>query len=147
MTIVCELESGADLPEYATEGASGADLRAHIEEPIAVLPGQRVLIPTGIKMQIPQGYEVQVRPRSGLALKHGIMVVNSPGTIDADYRGEVCIILANFGESTFIIEPKMRIAQAVVAPVVQAKFIVVDQEEGLTATSRGSRGFGHTGEK
>ncbi|MEF9519839.1 dUTP diphosphatase [Chlamydia crocodili] len=147
MTIFCELESGVDLPEYSTEGASGADLRANIEEPVAVLPGQRVLIPTGIKMQIPQGYEVQVRPRSGLALKHGIMVVNSPGTIDADYRGEICIILANFGENTFIIEPKMRIAQAVVAPVVQAKFIVVDQEEGLTATSRGSRGFGHTGEK
>lgn len=106
MTILCELESGVGLPEYATEGASGADLRANIEEPIAVLPGQRVLVPTGIKMQIPQGYEVQVRPRSGLALKHGIMVVNSPGTIDADYRGEVCIILANFGESTLLSNPR-----------------------------------------
>lgn len=147
MAIFCELESGVDLPEYATEGASGADLRANINEPIALLPGQRLLIPTGIKMQIPSGYEVQVRPRSGLALKYGITVLNSPGTIDSDYRGEICVILANMGESTFIIEPKMRVAQAVVVPVVQAKFIAVDAAEELAETARGSRGFGHTGEK
>ncbi|ANG66379.1 dUTP diphosphatase [Chlamydia gallinacea] len=147
MAIFCELESGVDLPEYATEGASGADLRANIKEPIALLPGQRLLIPTGIKMQIPSGYEVQVRPRSGLALKYGVTVLNSPGTIDSDYRGEVCVVLANMGESTFIIEPKMRIAQAVMAPVVQAKFIAIDTAEELAETARGSRGFGHTGEK
>lgn len=146
MDIFCELGSGVSLPEYATEGASGADIRANIAEPIALLPGKRELIPTGIKMQIPMGYEVQIRPRSGLALKHGIIVVNSPGTIDADYRGEICVILANFGESTFIIEPGMRIAQAVVCPVIQANFVHSDQEEGLAVTSRGSRGFGHTGE-
>ncbi|EPP35974.1 Deoxyuridine 5'-triphosphate nucleotidohydrolase [Chlamydia avium] len=147
MAIFCELESGVDLPEYATEGASGADLRANISEPIALLPGQRTLVPTGIKMQIPSGYEVQIRPRSGLALKYGVTVINSPGTIDSDYRGEICIILINMGESMFVIEPKMRIAQAVVSPIVQAKFIAVDSTEELAQTSRGNRGFGHTGEK
>ena len=147
MARVCELESGVDLPEYATEGASGADLRANIREPIALLPGPRLLLPTGIKMQIHSGYEVQVRPRSGLALKYGVTVLNSPGTIDSDYRGEVCVVLANMGESTFIIEPNMRIAQAVMAPVVQAKFIAIDTAEELAETARGSRGFGHTGEK
>ncbi|EPP34382.1 dUTP diphosphatase family protein [Chlamydia ibidis] len=144
MLVPCELEPGVDLPEYATSGASGADLRANIVEPLAILPGKRVLVPTGIKMQIPQGFEVQVRPRSGLALKHGIVVVNSPGTVDADYRGEICIILANFGDQTFIVEPKMRVAQAVVVPVIQAEFVRVTE---LEATCRGSQGFGHTGEK
>ncbi|WP_201456787.1 dUTP diphosphatase [Chlamydia sp. 17-3921] len=146
MTVFCELESQECFPEYATEGAAGADLKANIKEPIALLPGQRVLVPTGLKVEIPLGYELQVRPRSGLALKHGITVLNSPGTIDSDYRGEICIILINLGESTFIIEPKMRIAQAVVASVVQAKFVAINQDESLSATVRGARGFGHTGE-
>ena len=146
MTIFCELEAQDLLPEYATEGAAGADLKANIEEPIALLPGQRVLIPTGLRVEIPLGYELQVRPRSGLALKHGITVLNTPGTIDSDYRGEIGVILINLGESTFIIEPKMRIAQAVFASVVQARFVSINQEESLTATARGERGFGHTGE-
>ncbi|AEB41638.1 Deoxyuridine 5'-triphosphate nucleotidohydrolase [Chlamydia pecorum E58] len=134
------------LPEYTTEGAAGADLKANIEEPIALLPGQRVLIPTGLRVEIPLGYELQVRPRSGLALKHGITVLNTPGTIDSDYRGEIGVILINLGESTFIIEPKMRIAQAVFTSVVQARFVSINQEESLTATARGEKGFGHTGE-
>ncbi|AAD18212.1 deoxyuridine 5-triphosphate nucleotidohydrolase [Chlamydia pneumoniae TW-183] len=143
MTVFCELDSGGELPEYTTPGAAGADLRANIEEPIALLPGQRALIPTGIKAEIPEGYELQVRPRSGLALKHGITVLNSPGTIDSDYRGEIRVILINFGDSTFIIEPKMRIAQVVLSPVVQATFVV--KQESLAETARGSGGFGHTG--
>ncbi|AGW37836.1 dUTP diphosphatase [Chlamydia pecorum] len=146
MTIFCELEAQDLLPEYTTEGAAGADLKANIEEPIALLPGQRVLIPTGLRVEIPLGYELQVRPRSGLALKHGITVLNTPGTIDSDYRGEIGVILINLGESTFIIEPKMRIAQAVFTSVVQARFVSINQEESLTATARGEKGFGHTGE-
>lgn len=146
MTIFCELEAQDLLPEYTTEGAAGADLKANIEEPIALLPGQRVLIPTGLRVEIPLGYELQVRPRSGLALKHGITVLNTPGTIDSDYRGEIGVILINLGESTFIIEPKMRIAQAVITSVVQARFVSINQEESLTATARGEKGFGHTGE-
>lgn len=146
MTIFCELEAQDLLPEYTTEGAAGADLKANIEEPIALLPGQRVLIPTGLRVEIPLGYELQIRPRSGLALKHGITVLNTPGTIDSDYRGEIGVILINLGESTFIIEPKMRIAQAVFTSVVQARFVSINQEESLTATARGEKGFGHTGE-
>ncbi|ANH78180.1 dUTP diphosphatase [Candidatus Chlamydia sanziniae] len=144
MTVFCELEAGGELPEYATSGAAGADLRANIPEPLALLPGHRVLIPIGLKVEIPENYELQIRPRSGLALKHGITVLNSPGTIDSDYRGEVCVIIINLGDSTFVIEPKMRIAQAILAPVVRAEFIV--KEESLATTLRGYRGFGHTGE-
>lgn len=147
MTILCSLEPGVSLPEYATPGAAGADVRAHIPEPEAILPGQRILIPTGVRMEIPPGYEVQVRPRSGLALKCGITVLNAPGTIDSDYRGELRIILVNLGEDAFIIEPGMRVAQIVVAPVIQASFVPVDGDEVLTATERGQQGFGHTGER
>lgn len=148
MNVFCELEKEAELPEYATEGAAGADVRAHIVEPITIFPNQRVLVPTGLKVCIPAGFEMQVRPRSGLALKHGITVCNAPGTIDSDYRGEVKVLLVNLGEEPFVIEPRMRIAQLVVAPVVQVTFISQDHgSEELTATSRGEGGFGHTGDK
>ena len=144
MNFFCKLDSGSSLPEYATVGASGADVRANISEPIAILPGQRALIPTGVSVDIPQGYEIQVRSRSGLAAKYGVIVLQSPGTVDADYRGEIRVILANFGEATFIVEPGMRIAQLVVAKVEQVSF--VETHEELTATARGTGGFGHTGE-
>ena len=144
MKFFCKLDSGSSLPEYATVGASGADVRANISEPIAILPGQRALIPTGVSVDIPQGYEIQVRSRSGLAAKYGVIVLQSPGTVDADYRGEIRVILANFGEATFIVEPGMRIAQLVVAKVEQVSF--VETHEELTATARGTGGFGHTGD-
>jgi dUTP pyrophosphatase len=130
------------LPHYATEHAAGADVKAYLDEPVTLLPGKSVLIPTGMRMAIPEGFEVQVRPRSGLALKHQITVLNTPGTIDADYRGEVGIILINHGSEPFIITPGMRIAQLIVAPVVRATFIPTTE---LTATLRGAGGFGHTG--
>lgn len=145
MIIYCELDKDAEFPEYATEGAAGADLRARLDEPVELLPGQRILISTGLKILIPEGYEIQIRSRSGLSFKHGIVVLNSPGTIDSDYRGEIKVLLANFGENVFIIEPKMRIAQAILAPVVQMKFVTCPKEEKIESTLRGVGGFGHTG--
>ncbi|AEI95518.1 dUTP diphosphatase [Roseobacter litoralis] len=138
---------GADvtvpLPAYETSGAAGADIRANIPDgPIILAPGARALVPTGLCMAIPQGYEVQIRPRSGLALKHGITLVNSPGTIDSDYRGAVGVIMQNLGDAAFEITHGMRIAQMVVAPVVQASFAL---SESLSETDRGSGGFGSTG--
>lgn len=138
---------GADrtipLPHYQTAGAAGADLRANIPGgSIALLPMQRALISTGFHMQIPHGYEVQIRPRSGLALKHGITLVNSPGTIDSDYRGPVGVIVLNCGQDPFEITHGMRIAQMVVAPIVQARFVLADR---LDETDRGLDGFGSTG--
>ena len=132
------------LPSYETAGAAGADIRANLADgqTVTLQPGTRALIPTGIAMAIPQGYEVQVRPRSGLALKHGIALVNSPGTIDSDYRGEVGVILLNTGDTPFEVTHGMRIAQLVLAPVVQAQFDVVDS---LDETARGAGGFGSTG--
>ena len=130
------------LPSYGSTLAAGADVRAHIQEPILLDPGSSVLVPTGVRLAIPEGYEVQVRPRSGLALKEQITVLNTPGTIDADYRGEVGVILINHGKKPFVITPKMRIAQLVVAQVAKARFCI---EECLVATSRGEGGFGHTG--
>lgn len=132
----------ASIPHYASNGASGADVRAFIEEAIELAPGACRLVPTGLSFAIPLGYELQVRPRSGLALKHQIGVLNTPGTIDADYRGQVGIILVNYGKETFTITPGMRIAQLVLAPVVQANFICTAD---LLTTQRGSGGFGHTG--
>ena len=135
--------SEADLiPSYATSFASGADLKANIKEPFILAPGCSTLIPTGIKVEIPPGYEIQVRPRSGLALKNQLTVLNTPGTVDADYRGEICVILINLGKDSFTITPKMRIAQLVLAPVSQAEFVV---REALSSTLRGEGGFGHTG--
>jgi dUTP pyrophosphatase len=135
-------EEGVELPAYASTGASGADIRAHLKQPIVLPPGERVLVPTGLRMAIPEGYEIQVRPRSGLALKHGITVLNTPGTVDADYRGEFGIILINLSKETFLITPGMRIAQLVLSPVVQAQFLSCDT---LEMTERGAGGFGHTG--
>jgi len=130
------------VPSYASEKAAGADLRANISEPVVLEPGESKLLPTGLIMEIPDGFEVQIRPRSGMALKHQITVLNTPGTIDADYRGEVKVILINHGKTAFTIEPKMRIAQAVLAPVYQAEFVLKDE---LVETTRGAKGFGHTG--
>ena len=133
---------GLDLPSYATPGSAGADLLAAIPENHIIHPGKRALIPTGIRMALPEGYEAQVRPRSGLALKHGITCLNSPGTIDADYRGEVGVILINHGEEDFTVTRGMRIAQMLIAPVIQADW---DEMEDLPETERGEGGFGSTG--
>jgi dUTP pyrophosphatase len=141
-------EAGADsrvaLPDYATPGAAGADLRANFETRAGLVlqPGARALVPTGLRVAIAEGYEMQIRPRSGLALKHGITLVNAPGTIDADYRGPLGVILINLGTEPFEVAHGARIAQAVVAPVVQARFIEVAD---VSATERGDGGFGSTG--
>ena len=130
------------LPQYATPLSAGVDLRANLESPIVIEPMQRVLVPTGLFMALPEGVEAQVRPRSGLALKHGITVLNAPGTIDADYRGEVCVILINLSENPFTINDGERIAQLVVARHEQAEWIPTDK---LDETERGEGGFGHSG--
>ncbi|MEZ5716255.1 MAG: dUTP diphosphatase [Paracoccaceae bacterium] len=137
-------DRGVALPSYATAGAAGADLRANFPDRggIDLAPGARALVPCGFAMEIPEGFEVQVRPRSGLALKHGIVLPNSPGTIDSDYRGELGVIVMNAGEAPFRIAHGERIAQMVVAPVVQAGFAVVER---LSDTARGAGGFGSTG--
>jgi dUTP pyrophosphatase len=132
------------LPQYATEQSAGMDLRANLDTPIVLKPLQRCLVPTGIFMALPKGYEAQVRPRSGLAIKKGIGVLNSPGTIDADYRGEVCVILVNLSSEEFVVEDGERIAQMVIARHEQADWQEVDV---LDDTERGSGGFGHTGKK
>jgi dUTP pyrophosphatase len=135
---------GIDLPFYATTHAAGADLRAAIDADITIEPGKHALIKTGFAMALPDNYEAQIRPRSGLALKHGITVLNSPGTIDADYRGEVGIILINHGSEPFIVQRDDRIAQMIIAPFVQVDFQAVDS---LSETERGSGGFGSSGRK
>lgn len=132
------------LPEYATPQSAGMDLRANIEEPIILKPMQRMLVSTGLFMALPAGYEAQVRPRSGLALKHGITVLNTPGTIDADYRGEVKVLLVNFSDTGFVINDGERIAQMVIAKHETADFIEVEE---LDETERGAGGYGHTGVK
>ncbi len=131
------------LPSYETGGAAGADLRANFQDrqPVTLAPGARALISTGLRMDIPQGFEIQIRPRSGLALKHGLTLPNSPGTIDSDYRGPLGVILQNGGDAPFEITHGMRIAQMVVAPVVQARFTLGPLDD----TARGSGGFGSTG--
>ena len=141
---VVRLPHGADLdlPAYATEDAAGLDLRAAVAEPVHLAPGARTLVPTGLTIALPPGHEAQIRPRSGLALKHGIMVLNSPGTVDADYRGEVMVILANLGVEDFVVERGARIAQMVVAPVTRAELVEV---ANLDSTSRGAGGHGSTG--
>ena len=133
-----------ELPKYATKLSAGMDLRANIEEPIVLQPGERRLIPTGIHIGLPQGYEAQVRPRSGLAIKHGITCLNSPGTIDADYTGDVGVILINHGQEPFTINDGDRIAQIVIAKYKQVTWVEVEE---LQATERGDGGFGHTGKK
>ncbi len=134
-------ESDSPLPEYQTVGSSGMDVHAFLKEPVEIPCGKLALIPTGLSVAIPQGFEIQVRPRSGLALKHGVTVLNTPGTIDADYRGEVGVILANLGEKPFVVENKMRIAQLVLSKVETINWVEVDS---LPETKRGTGGFGHT---
>ncbi|GAB4295177.1 MAG: dUTP diphosphatase [Desulfuromonadia bacterium] len=136
------VREGADTPSYATELAAGVDLTASIPEPLLLLPGKRILVPTGIALAIPPAYEGQVRPRSGLALHHGITVLNAPGTIDADYRGEIGVILVNLGEEPYTIMPGERIAQLVIAPVVRCTFVHIPE---LPPSTRGEGGFGHSG--
>jgi dUTP pyrophosphatase len=133
---------GLELPAYATAGAAGMDLLAAVDAPVTLPPGGRALIPTGFAMALPEGFELQIRPRSGLALKHGIVLPNAPGTIDEDYRGEVQVIMMNTGTEAFIVTRGMRIAQAVLAPVWRAAWIEV---ENLDNTARGTGGFGSTG--
>lgn len=130
------------MPHYASDEAAGADVRAHLEHPMTLSPGEVALIPTGLRFEIPSGYEIQVRPRSGLALKNQVTVLNTPGTIDSDYRGELKVILINHGQHPFVVEPGMRIAQIVVAPVLQARFV---RAEALAESGRGAQGFGSTG--
>ena len=132
------------LPTYATPQSAGMDLRANLDEPVTLHPLERRLIPTGLHIALPEGYEAQVRPRSGLALKHGITVLNTPGTIDADYRGEVGVVLVNLSQDAFVINDGERIAQMVIARCEQAELSVVDV---LDETERGSGGYGHTGTK
>ncbi|NQY09062.1 MAG: dUTP diphosphatase [Flavobacteriales bacterium] len=131
-----------DLPRYATEQSAGVDLRAELEASIELKPLERTMIPTGLSMELPKGVEAQVRPRSGLAAKHGITVLNSPGTIDADYRGEIKVILVNLSNESFIIEDGERIAQMVIAKHEQADWELVEE---LESSERGAGGFGHTG--
>ena len=132
------------LPQYATPLSAGLDLRANIDTPITLQPLQRCLVPTGLYIALPAGYEAQVRPRSGLAIKKGITVLNSPGTIDADYRGEICIILVNLSNEPFVIEDGERVAQMVIARHEQAEW---EETDTLDETERGAGGFGHSGKK
>lgn len=144
LSYVAGADRGVALPAYETRGSAGADVRANFgdRQAVSLAPGARALIPTGLRMEIPEGFEVQVRPRSGLALKHGVTLVNAPGTIDSDYRGELGVILLNTGTEVFEVSHGERVAQLVVAPVVQAGFAVVD---ALSDTARGAGGFGSTG--
>lgn len=132
------------LPSYESDYAAGMDIRAALDKPVELQPGRRALVPTGLQMALPQGYEAQIRPRSGLAYRNGITMLNTPGTIDADYRGEVKVLAVNLGDSAFTIEHGDRIAQMVIAPVTQAD---VQEAETLADTKRGSGGFGSTGVK
>lgn len=132
------------LPEYETQASAGMDIRANIDTPVLLKPMERKLIPTGLYIELPVGYEAQIRPRSGLAIKKGITVLNSPGTIDADYRGEICVILINLSSDDFLIEDGERICQMVISSHQQAEWVFVDV---LSETERGAGGFGHTGKK
>jgi len=133
---------GLSLPTYATQGAAGMDLLAAVTQPMTIEPGARALVPTGLCVALPSGHELQIRPRSGLAVKNGIVLPNAPGTIDEDYRGEVGVIIMNLGDAPFVVERGMRIAQAVLAPVLRAVWHEVDS---LDQTARGAGGFGSTG--
>lgn len=140
--IKCLASEGAVIPCYKTEGAAGADVCALIKEPVTIAPGSFAMIPTGLFFEIPMGYEIQVRPRSGLAAKNGVTVLNTPGTIDSDYRGELKIILINLGKEAFVVNNGERIAQIIVCPVTVASFTITDS---LSDTTRGEKGFGSTG--
>ena len=140
-------KSKHELPEYATPQSAGLDLRANIEQSIILESGARVLIPTGLYIELPVGYEAQVRPRSGLAIKKGISVLNSPGTVDADYRGEIGVIVINHGTEAFEIKDGERIAQMVIAKHERAEWVPVNSVDELTSTERAGNGFGHSGKK
>ena len=142
MEVFVKLAPGAILPEYKTDGAAGADLCAYVDAEIRLRPMERRLIPTGVFVELPSGYELQVRPRSGLALKCGVTVLNTPGTVDSDYRGELQVLLINLGSEDFVIKNGDRIAQAVITEVSRASFTVTNS---LSATERGSSGYGSTG--
>lgn len=142
ITIKVINNSGFGLPEYATPSSAGMDIRAALDEPVVLAPLERRLIPTGLRVEIPSGYEIQIRPRSGLALRHGISLVNTPGTIDADYRGEIGVILINLSSERFTVNPGERIAQMVVSAYTRAEWL---PSETLADSERGSGGFGHTG--
>ena len=142
ISVKIKVMPGGRAPEYQSSGASGADIFACTESPIVIQPGSIALVPTGLSIELPEGYEAQIRPRSGLALKHGITLLNTPGTVDSDYRGEVKIIVANLGAEAFTVEHGMRIAQMVFARVCRGSFI---EAEGLTESGRSDGGFGHSG--
>ncbi len=142
VNIKCVASKGAIIPEYKTAGAAGADLCAFLDNPLTIPAGKFAMVPTGLFFEIPEGYEVQVRPRSGLAAKNGVTVLNTPGTIDSDYRGEIKVILINLGTTDFTINNGDRIAQMILAPVTQAAFKISDS---LSETERGQGGFGSTG--
>lgn len=142
VTVKCVVSQGAQVPEYKTAGAAGCDVCAFIPESVTLGTGKRAIIPTGLFFEIPEGYEIQVRPRSGLAAKNGVTVLNTPGTIDSDYRGELKVILINLGEQDFVINNGDRIAQLIISPVTQAVF---DVSVSLSETERGTKGFGSTG--
>ncbi|GAB6275909.1 MAG: dUTP diphosphatase [Rectinema sp.] len=142
MDVQISLSEDARIPQYATEYSAGADLFASLKEAVVLQPLSRALIPTGVKIALPPGYEAQVRPRSGLALRHGVTCLNTPGTIDSDYRGEIRVLLINLGDKSFTIENGDRIAQLIIAPIIQAHFSL---SEKLDDTSRGAGGFGSTG--
>ena len=145
MTSVKVINKGHQpLPAYATEMSAGMDLRANLEEPVTLQPMERKLIPTGLYIALPVGHEAQIRPRSGLALKHGVTVLNTPGTVDADYRGEVKVLLVNLSDVPFVVNDGERIAQMIVAKYEQVEFVAVEQ---LDETERGAGGYGHTGVK
>lgn len=141
-TVFVKQKNGTILPEYQTRGSAGADIRACLAEPVTLKPLQRQLIPTGLFVELPSGTEMQIRPRSGLALNHGITVLNAPGTVDSDYRGELYVLLINLGDKDFVIKNGDRIAQAVIAKHEQALF---KQKENLSETGRGKGGYGSTG--
>ena len=141
-------ESDNEDPKYATDGSSGFDLRANLKEPVTLGVGERALIPTGLRFQLPANYEIQVRPRSGLAYKKGVTVLNSPGTVDADYRGDVGVILINHGQEEFVVEHGERIAQGVIATVMSKVIVNLNKVDSIDdETERGAGGFGHTGTK
>ena len=142
---ICRIDKSLPLPEYMTEHSSGMDLFAMVENEVKIPPGEYVLISTGIKIELPPGYEAQVRPRSGLAYRYGITLLNSPGTIDSDYRGEVKVILINHGKEVFTVQRGMRIAQLVITKVIHADVEEVEMPEALNETRRSEGGFGHTG--
>tara|TARA_B100001059_G_scaffold235733_1_gene282526 strand:+ start:4716 stop:5156 length:441 start_codon:yes stop_codon:yes gene_type:complete len=142
--LIKKLSNNIIIPKYETPGSSGMDIAANLENEVSIIPGEKVIVPTGFALSIPKDYEVQIRPRSGLAAKNNISVLNTPGTIDSDYRGEIKVILINLGKEVFVVENRMRIAQMVLCPVIKGELVEVGD---LSETTRGKGGFGSTGTK